>query len=445
MRNHKNKFIQVSYFSKIPIPYRFSFLIISICLLVGTEIFINNYLPSFLEFISFLLFCFVFVVFIKKWVTARGEFNRSPFKKLKRFIVENKLYEEEMREVSTNENGNPKREKVVFNSAYFLYKITDDELIVRAWKKADKFSDKASSYDTLLSALFGLPLYKKFDDIQYCDYVFELVPDKRIVVKNNNPITEGFEIQLTSKVKWKIGQPPHVLIVGGTGSGKTYLVNTILLDYLRKGAELFIADPKSADLATIGRIVNREHTATTENEIAKLLREASEEMERRYRELFADKASFGKTWKDFPGVKPLVVVIDEYAAFTAVSSSKVIKEVQGYLFNLILKGRQAGIEIIMIMQRPDANLLSGNLRDQFGVRIGLGNMTDDGRRMLFGSVDMEFKSIREIGGGYTMIEGQHNAPIYIETPLITREFDFIGELQNIVRERENTQMVPLKV
>lgn len=146
-----------------------------------------------------------------------------------------------------------------------------------------------------------------------------------------------------------------------------------------------------------------------------------------------------------PGVKPLVVVIDEYAAFTAVSSSKVIKEVQGYLFNLILKGRQAGIEIIMIMQRPDANLLSGNLRDQFGVRIGLGNMTDDGRRMLFGSVDMEFKSIREIGGGYTMIEGQHNAPIYIETPLITREFDFIGELQNIVRERENTQMVPLKV
>lgn len=158
------------------------------------------------------------------------------------------------------------------------------------------------------------------------------MPDKRIVVKNNNPITEGFEIQLTSKVKWKIAQPHHVLIVGGTGSGKTYLVNTILLDYLRKGAERFITDPKSADLATIGRIVNREHAATTENEIAKLLREASEEVERRYRELFADQASFVKTWKDLPGVKPLVVVIDEYAAFTAVSSSKVIKEVQVYLF-----------------------------------------------------------------------------------------------------------------
>ncbi|MDM5460560.1 FtsK/SpoIIIE domain-containing protein [Bacillus cereus] len=445
MRNPKNKFIQVSYFSKAPIPYRFSFLIISICLLVGTEIFLNNYLPSFLEFISFLLFCFVLVVVIKKWTTARGEFNRSPFKKLKRFIVENKLYEEEMREVSTHENGNPKREKIVFNSAYFLYKITDDELIVRAWKKADKFSDKANSYDTLLSALFGLPLYKKFDDIQYCDYVFELVPDKRIVVKNNTPITGGFEIQLTSKVKWRIGQPPHVLIVGGTGSGKTYLVNTIILDYLRKGAELFVADPKSADLAMIGRIVDREHTATTENEIAKLLREANEEMERRYREWFADRNSFGKTWKDISDAKPFVVVFDEYAAFTAVSSPKVVKEVQGYLFNLILKSRQVGGEIIMLLQRPDASILSGNLRDQFGVRMGLGNMTDDGRKMLFGSTDMEYKSIREMGGGYIMIDGQHNSPIYFETPLITSDFDFIGELQNIVSERENTQMVPLKV
>ncbi|MGQ7771213.1 FtsK/SpoIIIE domain-containing protein [Bacillus sp. WC2507] len=438
MRNSKNDFIQVSYFSKIPLLNRVAFLIFSICLLVSVEIFLGSYLPNFLQFISFLLFCVALVMIIRKWFTSQRKFNRSPFKRLKRFIVENKLYEEEMREIGTNENGSPKREKVVFNSAYFLYKMTDDELIVRAWKKADKFSDKANSYDTLLSALFGLPLYKKFDEVQYCDYVFELVPDKRIIVSNSKRNTNNYEIPITSKIKWKIGSPPHLLIVGSTGSGKTYMVNTLILDYLSKGAELFVADPKSADLAMIGKIVDKEHTATTENEIAKLLREASEEMERRYRKLFADESSFGKTWKDFSDVKPLVVVIDEYAAFAAVSSQKVVKEVQGYLFNLILKGRQAGIEVVMIMQRPDANILSGNLRDQFGVRIGLGNMTDEGRRMLFGSVDMEFKSIREIGGGYVMIDGQHNAPVYIETPLLTGGFDFIGELQNIIRERENS-------
>ncbi|EOO11491.1 FtsK/SpoIIIE domain-containing protein [Bacillus cereus] len=438
MRNSKNDFIQVSYFSKIPLLNRVTFLIFSICLLVSVEVFLNSYLPNLLQFISFLLFCVALVVIIRKWFTSRRKFNRSPFKRLKRFIVENKLYEEELREIGTNENGSPKREKVVFNSAYFLYKITDDELIVRAWKKADKFSDKANSYDTLLSALFGIPLYRKFDEIQYCDYVFELVPDKRIIVSSSNRNTNNYEMPITSKIKWEIGSPPHLLIVGSTGSGKTYMVNTLILDYLSKGAELFVADPKSADLAVIGRIVDKEHTATTENEIAKLLREASEEMERRYRKLFTDESSFGKTWRDFPDVKPLVIVIDEYAAFAAVSSQKVVKEVQGYLFNLILKGRQAGIEVVMIMQRPDANILSGNLRDQFGVRIGLGNMTDEGRRMLFGSVDMEFKSIREIGGGYAMIDGQHNAPVYIETPLLTGRFDFIGELQKIIRERENS-------
>ncbi|WP_252188343.1 hypothetical protein [Bacillus mycoides] len=132
MRNSKNDFIQVSYFSKIPLLNRVAFLILSICLLVSVEIFLGSYLPNLLQFISFLLFCVALVMIIRKWFTSRRKFNRSPFKRLKRFIVENKLYEEEMREIGTNENGSPKREKVVFNSAYFLYKMTNDELIVRA-------------------------------------------------------------------------------------------------------------------------------------------------------------------------------------------------------------------------------------------------------------------------------------------------------------------------
>ncbi|MDM5319021.1 FtsK/SpoIIIE domain-containing protein [Bacillus altitudinis] len=427
-----NDFVQVSYFSKIPFRYRLSSLLFSICLLVLITIFLDSLLTGGLQTLLLLLFFFALVQIIKKWIVSKREFNLSPFNKLKRFISANKLYEEETREVGANQNGNPRREKIVVNSAYFLYMVTDDELIIRAWKKADKFSDKANSYDTLLSALFGLELYKKYDDIQYCDYVFELVNDQRIVLGNESlTLLNSDVIQLTSKIKWELGKPPHALIVGGTGSGKTYLVNTLILDYLRKGAELFVADPKSADLALIGRLVNKEHTATTENEIAKLLREASDEMEKRYRKLFTDENSFGKTWKDFSGMKPLVVVIDEYAALSSVSSPKTLKEINSYLTSLILKGRQSGIEICMIMQRPDANILAGNLRDQFGVRIGLGNMTDEGRKMLFGSVDMKYKSVNEIGGGFVMIDGQHNAPVYFESPLVPKDFDFIEELRKI--------------
>ena len=430
----------MSYFSKTPFFVRFTSLLLAITLFIILECLLLNSLSNLaiLQLVSLLLFCTTLIWILKNWIMYRKKFNNSPFNKLKRFIVQNKLYEEEMRVIGTNENGSQKKEKIIFNSVYFLYKETkNDELIIRAWKKADKFSDKANTYDTLLSALFGLPLYKKIDDIQYCDYVFELTPDTRIALGSIENYSKNYQIDVSSKINWKIGNPPHLLVVGGTGSGKTYLVNSLLLTYLNSSSILYIADPKASDLATLGKIINAQRTATTENEIAKLLREANEEMESRYRTYFADENSFGKTWRDITNLKPLVLVFDEFAAFTSVSNSKVNKEVQNYLFNLILKGRQAGIEVIMIMQRPDANLLNGNIRDQFGVRIGLGNMTDDGRKMLFGSVDMEYKTIQNIGGGYIMIDGQHNTPIYFESPLIEKEFDFLGELKNIVQSHNH--------
>lgn len=430
----------MSYFSKTPFFVRFTSLLLAITLFVILEYLLLNSLSNLaiLQLVSLLLFCTTLVWILKNWIMYRKKFSNSPFNTLKRFIVQNKLYEEEMRVVGTNENGSSKKEKIIFNSAYFLYKETKKgELIIRAWKRADKFSDKANTYDTLLSALFGLPLYKKIDDIQYCDYVFELIPDTRITLGSIDNYSKNYQIDVSSKINWKIGSPPHLLVVGGTGSGKTYLVNSLLLTYLNSGSILYIADPKASDLATLGKIINVQRTATTENEIAKLLREANEEMESRYRTYFTDESSFGKTWRDITKLKPLVLVFDEFAAFASVSNSKVNKEVQNYLFNLILKGRQAGIEVIMIMQRPDANLLNGNIRDQFGVRIGLGNMTNDGRKMLFGSVDMEYKTIQNIGGGYIMIDGKYNTPIYFESPFIDKEFDFLGELKNIVQSQNH--------
>lgn len=322
-------------------------------------------------------------------------------------------------------------------------------MIIRAWKNADKFSEKANSHDSMFSALFGKELYRKHDTVQYCDYVFELVQDKRLTM-HERKLSKGAKIQMTDKISWSIGKPAHTLIVGSTNSGKTYLVSMLVLDYLRMGAELFIADPKSADLAIIGRRIDIKrygaitYTASTENEIARLFRHANEKMEERYKEWFSEEESFGKTWKDFPNAKSLVLIFDEYSAFVSVSSPKVVKKVNSYLSNLILKGRQTGIEVVMIMQRPDANILSGNLRDQFGVRIGLSNMTADGRRILYGTVETEFKTIQEIGGGYIQIDGQHDTPVYFETPLMTGGMDYLEELDKAITESENLQFSPSK-
>lgn len=438
MKVKKDKSIEVSYFSKIPLFNRNSILMFSLLFMTIIEIILLEQIENIgISIFLTLIVITLTTLFIKKWTISKIHFKKTPYKKLKKFIYDNKLYESEVREVGTLKNGNPKKKTIVYNSAYFSYRYTaEGELIIKALKKADKFSDKANTYDTMLSALLGLPIYKKIDEIQYCDYVFELIPDKRIQLGAFEGSNRKFQISLTSKIHWQIGHPPHVLIVGGTGSGKTYLVNYLVLELLNTGATFYIADPKASDLAILGKKVTPKHTAITEHEIAKLLREANEEMEYRYKTYFFDESSFGKTWRDIPELKPIVIVFDEYAAFTSMSNSKINKEVQSYLFNLILKGRQAGIEVIMLMQRPDANLLSGNIRDQFGIRIGLGNMTNDGRKMIFGTTDTVYKSIQEIGGGYILIDGQHIQPIYFESPFIGEEFNFLEEVTKIVSSKK---------
>lgn len=448
-KNQIDGFRVVSAFSKPHVQYRTSFLLIVYLVLVSLALVTIYHTKGFTRTMTSILIISALVGISVKFSKLRSEFRRSPLKKLQRYINANKLYEDELRDIGYDKNGCVKQKRIIYNSAYFSYKVTESNLIIRAWKNADKFSEKANSHDSMFSALFEKELYRKYDTVQYCDYVFELVQDKRLTMRERK-LSKGAKIQMTEKISWSLDTPPHTLIVGSTNSGKTYLISMLVLDYLRMGAELFIADPKSGDLSIIGRRIDIKrygtitYTASTENEIARLFRNANEKMEERYKEWFSEEQSFRKNWKDFSNAKPIVLVIDEYSSFVSVSSPKIVKEINGYLSNLILKGRQAGIEVVMIMQRPDANILSGNLRDQFGVRIGLSNMTADGIRMLFGSVETEFKTIQEIGGGYIQIDGQHDAPVYFETPLMTSGMDYLEELDKAIMESENLQFHPLK-
>ncbi len=449
-KKDKDGFTMVSAFSKTPLQYRVITLPVIYFLIASLTVTNFHYISDISKIIVSIIAIGFAVIITIIFVRLKIKFNRSPFMQLKKFIFKNKLYEDELRQVGFDKDGFPKQKKVIFNSVYFSFKKTDTQLIIRFWKRADKFTDKASCQEAMLSALFGIELYEKINNVQFCDYLFELIKDKRLTLITRTT-SEGYVIKMTEKISWTLGNPPHTIITGNTNSGKTYLVSMLILDYLNMDADIFIADPKSADLAMIGGFIDNTrygkvtNVASTENEILELFRRANIEMEKRYKEWFYDESAFGKTWREIPKTKPLVFVFDEYSAFISLSSPKIVKEVNGYLFNLILKGRQAGIEVVMIMQRPDASILSANIRDQFGVRIGLSNMTNDGRKMLFGSVDMEYKTIQEIGAGYILIDGQLNNPVYFETPTRSHGMDYFDEVKKAIVQNKAKTISPFKV
>ncbi len=390
---------------------------------------ISQYLHNVAYFI-FTLFSSIVIFLCVGFIFYR--YKTSLNYKIREFIIHNNLYND-------------------YISAEVEYLVTDEKIFIRFKKNADLFTDKANQFANHFQAILDLPLQDIENNNTYCEYIFDRFPDNRLDFSSREVLNNT--IQLTEKISWEFSKPCcHTIISGATNSGKTYLATMLILDYLRikgkgGGCDIYVCDPKSADLAIICRRIDLkkygkiQNLAVSENEIARLLREVNDEMERRYSEWFTDdEHSFGKTWKDIQTAKPLVLIIDEFSAVLSVANPKVAKEITGYFNNLLLKGRMVGIEIVLIMQRPDIssnsnNGLTGQQRDQFGVRIGMGNMTSDGRRMLFGNTDAEFQTVKEIGAGYIMIDGKHTKPVYFEAPLLPQNGgDYLEYLDRAILE-----------
>ena len=130
------------------------------------------------------------------------------------------------------------------------------------------------------------------------------------------------------------------------------------------------------------------------------------------------------------GMTPIVLFYDELAAFTMTLDKKQKSEYEKLLKNLILKGRSAGINIVLAMQKPLATTISTDIRDQLSFRLVLGkNTPKDTRRIVFGITDnnvvmtdnvpvadeWETDKISEFGGWYSLPNLSEEYAIF-ETP-----------------------------
>ena len=358
-----------------------------------------------------------------------GQFNRSKYlkqKKLFKFIKLNQLYISQITETKE------KKYIETLEMEWIDNKKDTSTFTIRVYNIGGLLSHKVNDLGSKLEAYLGKKLISNTKQLTYTDYTFELIKDERLKVSDLN-LEKGRNstvIQLTKKISYDISKAPHGLTIGTTGSGKSMFLNYKILQYASIGAEIYICDPKNADLSLL-KFVNgfsEENIAVTSNQICKLLRVVNTKMMNRYDKYFSSQESFGKDFTDF-GLKPIVVFIDEVTAFVKVSDKKIAEEAMSYIFNLVMMGRQVGILIEVSLQRPDASILDGAIRDQLGCRVALGNLSEDGYRMVFGSNFKDYKSIEIKGGGYVQIDGGMALPAYFETPFFDKKFDFLKELE----------------
>lgn len=356
-------------------------------------------------------------------------------------IHTNKLYDEEIFEIEDSDpNGRirVKKEKRIVRAIRIYYRENSTKVYIRIAKLGDRYTKIAGELGENLESALGLELDSTNSNVNYFEYVFLKFRDRRIDLASsiNNQEKNSDIIQITGNISYKLSKTPHSLIVGGTGSGKSYFILGKIVSYLSltPQAELYIIDPKKADLSLLRFIDGLQDIVATEpNQIAKMLREVTQIMENRYTTYFNDISAFGKDYTDF-GLSTVIIIFDEFSAFIHSVDKKIGKEVLDYIFTIVMKGRQAGIQCEILMQRPSADDLPTNIRAQMGFKAGLGTMDKIGYNMIF-DTNIDYKTVIEKGGGYIQIDGLHTTPVYFETPYIDKDFDFIGEIQKLINER----------
>ncbi|HDP5802690.1 TPA: cell division protein FtsK [Staphylococcus aureus] len=320
-----------------------------------------------------------------------------------------------------------------------FYKRRRKTFVIHVKKDGSRFQDDYLELESIIEPMFNCELVEKRHIGRYLRYEFmPLKYKKRIVMEGTEaPETTYYDtkVYITHQILWDFVKAPHALITGVTGGGKTYFLFYMIRELFKRNAEVRLLDPKVSDLSFMKNVIGTEKVADTKGQIFKQLREANEEMEHRFRMMNeSEYYQLGSNFRNFD-LPPYFVIFDEVTAFTSTLDKKELQEMNDYLINIIMKGRQAGVFMFLTAQRPDADVIKGNVRDQLGLRVSMGNLSADGYRMTFGQTDKAFQPIHEsdIGRGYISILGQYNEPILFDAPLM-EQYDFVADVKQILNK-----------
>jgi S-DNA-T family DNA segregation ATPase FtsK/SpoIIIE len=166
---------------------------------------------------------------------------------------------------------------------------------------------------------------------------------------------------------------PHLLVAGQTNSGKSVMINTLLISMLYRNSpsdlKLILVDPKHVELSPYNDIPHLLTEVITEPEkCISALKWAVAEMERRYRTLAEAKqrniADYNSLKKD-EGMPYIVIVIDELADLMMMAA----RDVEALIVRIAQKARAVGIHLVLATQRPSVDVITGLIKANIPARI----------------------------------------------------------------------------
>ena len=220
-------------------------------------------------------------------------------------------------------------------------------------------------------------------------WVPPLEPPTEDLLKNYRAVEIPYGVDEDGRtMTWRPAVIPQWIITGGTGSGKTSTAHAIVAYGSQYGWPIWIADGKGVEFLGFQDWPNVQIVASTIEDQVAVIHRAWELMERRYQLVVEGQARS----EDF---EPLLLFIDEFSDLKGnllTWYSKVKRKgdlakpaTLSEVGSIARKGRTARVHMVLALQRPDVEFLTGEARDNFGMRTSMGRLSPDGAQMMWGN------------------------------------------------------------
>lgn len=401
-----------------------------------------NYMGLFYAVMSSLGFSFLFLfvlrmVFFDRYILLKQK------QQVARFIVDRGWYDTEsvqkerknwLEDIITLSKSTPTKMVTKERMAYFprvYFRFKDNYLYIRFPTDGSSYQDQFLEIANSLEVTLYSELVSKVREEGYICYQF-IYAISRDRLSINDLAAKNGTLRLMKRSEWKYDKMPHMLISGGTGAGKTYVILSVLLGLVRgecKKEDIYIADPKNADLADLEGVFP--HVYSQKNGIKMIIKRFRQDMLARSQEMKEmENYQTGHNYRAL-GLRPKFLIFDEMVAFMEMLDNyKDQQEVMSDLKQIVMLGRQAGFFLIAGLQRPDAKYLADGIRDQFHYRIALGKNSEVGYSMMFGDSDKKFSQKEIVGFGYADSGKGVISEFY--SPFVPGDFDFVEAFKKVV-------------
>lgn len=199
-----------------------------------------------------------------------------------------------------------------------------------------------------------------------------LTSDAMKSIKSKLGIVLGKDVGGTTYV-YDIGKMPHLLVAGATGSGKSAFLHSLIFSILFRATpqevKFILVDPKRVEFTYYNDIPHLLTPVVTDVEKAPaVFKWAVSEMERRFKLFESAKARNIDSYNEKSGFQALpyiVLIVDELGEIMASDPASVEKSI----IRLAQLARATGIHLILSIQRPSTNIITGLIKANIPCRI----------------------------------------------------------------------------